>query len=76
MIYFSAIFIFPRFIPEQAMEQISNPWSLLHVTLYAVLMVLLIFAFLPSLVNAKASFFNPFYLMLPGGIASLYGILD
>ena len=76
VIYISCIFILPRLIPQQAMEQVWNPWSILHIPLYGVLMVLLTFAFLPNLVNSKASSFNPFSLLLPGGIATLVGILD
>jgi len=75
-VYISCIFILPGLISQQTMEQIWNPWSLLHIPLYGILMVLLAFAFLPSLVNSKMASFNPFSLLLPGGIATLVGILD
>lgn len=74
--YISGIFILPRLIPETAMVRIWNPYSLLHVPLYGALMVLLTFAFLPRLIDSKAVSFRPFSLLLPGGIASLVGILD
>ena len=76
VIYISCIFILPGLIPQQAMEKIWIPWNLLHIPLYGILMVLLAFAFLPNLVNAKTSSFGPFALILPGGIATLVGILD
>ncbi|MBM4338481.1 MAG: hypothetical protein FJ110_02950 [Deltaproteobacteria bacterium] len=75
-IYVSCIFILPRLIAQQSMEQIWNPYSLLHIPLYGVLMGLLTVAFLPNLVNAKMSSFRPISLMLPGGIATLVGVLD
>ncbi|MDI7261172.1 MAG: VanZ family protein [Thermodesulfobacteriota bacterium] len=58
------------------MVRIWNPYSLLHVPLYGALMVLLTFAFLPRLIDSKAFPFRPISLLLPGGIASLVGILD
>jgi VanZ family protein len=58
------------------MEQIWNPWSLLHLPLYGVLMSLLTVAFHPNLVSSKTSSFRPFSLILPGGIASIVGVLD
>jgi len=75
-VYISCIFILPRLITQQSIEQIWNPYSFLHIPLYGVLMVLLTLAFYPSLINPKVSSFNPFSLLLPGGIAALVGILD
>ncbi|MBM4308778.1 MAG: hypothetical protein FJ115_03235 [Deltaproteobacteria bacterium] len=76
-IYVSCIFILPRLITQQSMEQIWNPYSLLHIPLYGVLMVLLTFAFLPNLAHAKSSSsFKPLSLLLPGGIATFVGVLD
>ncbi|MDI6761780.1 MAG: VanZ family protein [Thermodesulfobacteriota bacterium] len=74
--YILGILVLPRLIPETAMVRIWNPYSLLHVPLYGALMVLLTFAFLPRLVDSKPFSFRPFSLLLPGGIASLVGILD
>ncbi len=76
IIYILAILTLPWLIPHGAMNQIWNPWSLLHLPLYGVLMGLLTFAFVPNLINAKVSSFTPSFLVLPGGIATLVGILD
>ena len=75
--YISCILILPRMIPQQVMEEIWNPWSLLHIPLYGILMVLLTFAFLPNLAYVKASYsFKPLSLLLPGVIATFVGVLD
>lgn len=76
IIYSLAILTLPWLIPHGAMSQIWNPFSLLHLPLYGVFMGLLTFAFVPNLINAKVSSFTPYSLMLPGGIATLVGILD
>jgi len=75
-VYISCIFILPRLITQQSMEQIWNPYSLLHIPLYGVLMGLLTVAFLPDLIKAKVSSFRTISLLLPGGIATLVGVLD
>lgn len=75
-LYILSILILPRLIQEQTMNHIWNPYSLLHIPLYGVLMLLLSFAFWPRLLDPVATSFNPSALLLPGGIAFLTGVLD
>lgn len=76
IIYILAILTLPRLIPREALSQIWNPWSLLHIPLYGGLMLLLSVALLPHLLDPKVTSFYPSSLLLPGGITTLVGILD
>jgi hypothetical protein len=75
-IYISGVFILPRVIPESIQSNIWNPYSLLNIPIYGVLMILLILSLCPDLANPKM--LSPIFrsLLLPGGIASVVGILD
>ena len=74
--YIAGIFILPRVISGPLLSKVWNPYSLLHIPMYGVLMVLLTLAFEPHIffqrkVSSRVSFF-----FLPGGIATTVGILD
>ncbi len=76
IIYIAGIFILPRVIPGSIISKIWNPFSLLHIPMYGVLMLLLTLSFWPDLSLPKSGLpiFSP--LGFPGAIASLVGILD
>jgi VanZ family protein len=76
IIYILGILTLPWLIPHGTINHIWNPYSLLHIPFYGVLMGLLTFAFLPNLFNSEGSSLRPFSLLLPGGVATLVGILD
>ena len=74
--YISGVFILPRVIPESIQSNIWNPYSLLHIPIYGVLMILLILSFCADLAIPKMLSYIFRSLLLPGGIASVVGILD
>jgi len=76
VVYISGIFILPRVIPSPLLLRIWNPYSLLHIPIYGVLMILLVLSFgytinILKIVDPTISF-----LFLPGCIASVVGVLD
>lgn len=76
MAYVLSLLLLPRLIPQKAMGQIWNPFSLLHIPLYGVLMLLLVSAFWPWLLDPRRALLRPSTYLFPGGIATLVGILD
>jgi VanZ family protein len=73
VIYISGIFILPRVIPSSLLSEVWNPYSLLHIPLYGVL-ILLSFGTNLTVLRIVSPISPSFFV--PGGIASLVGILD
>ncbi len=76
LIYILSLLILPWLIPQKTMSQLWNPFSLLHIPLYGVLMLLLTLTFPPRFSNPETITFKPKSFLLSGGIALLTGILD
>ncbi len=74
--YILSIFLLPWLIPKQMMNHLWNPYSLLHIPLYGILMFLLSVAFLTQRHGSGGIPFRSTSLLWPGGIALLVGILD
>lgn len=74
--YVLSIFLLPWLIPKQMMNHLWNPYSLLHVPLYGILMFLLSIVFLAKRHESEEKPFPFPSLLWPGGIALLIGILD
>ena len=75
-LYIAGIFIFPRMIPGSILSRVWNPYSLLHIPMYGVLMVLLNLAFEPQIIFQRKVSSGISFFFLPGGIATGVGILD
>ncbi len=76
ILYILSILTLPWLIPERMMNHLWNPYSLLHIPLYGILMVLLRLTLLPLLMNSKLHPKGVSSFILPGGIAFLTGLLD
>ncbi len=76
ILYIFSILTLPWVIPERMMNHLWNPYSLLHIPLYGILMVLLRLALLPSPIDSKLQPKGVSSFILPGGIAFLAGLLD
>lgn len=76
VVYVLSIFLLPWLIPKQMMNHLWNPYSLLHIPLYGILMVLLSIAFHVKRHGLEEKPFHLISLLWPGGIALLVGILD
>lgn len=74
--YVSKSFKLCRVIPGSILSRVWNPYSLLHILIYGVLMIFLVLSFglnpnTPKIANPLSSF-----LFLPGCIAPVVGVLD
>ena len=74
--YIAGIFILPRVIPGSILSRVWNPYSLLHIPMYGVLMVLLTLAFEPQIFFQRKIISGASFFFLPGGIATAVGVLD
>jgi VanZ family protein len=76
ILYIAGIFILPRVIRSPLLSEVWNPYSLLHIPLYGVLMTLLVLSIGPTPNTLKIA--NPALssLFSPGCIATFVGILD
>ncbi|MCX8116861.1 MAG: VanZ family protein [Desulfobacterota bacterium] len=76
-IYILSLLVLPRLIGRDALNHLWNPYSLLHIPLYGVLMTLLTLA-LSARRSHWATSPAPHFssLWLPGGISFLTGLLD
>ena len=75
-LYIAGIFILPRVIPGPLLSSVWNPYSLLHIPMYGVLMVLLTLALAPHIFFQKKESSGVSFFFLPGGIATTVGVLD
>ncbi len=76
LIYILSLLILPWLVPNTVMSHLWNPFSLLHIPLYGVLMLLLTLTLQPKSAHPEAIPFKPPFLLLPGGVSFLIGVLD
>lgn len=76
ILYVLGILILPWLMPERVLNHLWNPYNLLHIPLYGILVVLLRFALLPPPLDSKLIPNGFSSYILPGMIAFLIGILD
>jgi len=75
-LYIAGIFILPRVIPDSLLSRNWNPYSLLHIPLYGILMILLTLTFEPHIFFQNKLSSGVSFSFLPGGIATVVGVLD
>jgi len=63
-------------ISSSLSSKVWNPYSLLHIPLYGVLMISLVLTLAPNIPSRKKVSFIVLPFFLPGGIAAVVGILD
>jgi len=73
--YVLGIFILPGVVPNSLLPGVWNPYILLHIPVYGILMIFLVLTFKPrTLFRGKVSPTGSTFL--PGGIALVFGILN
>ena len=75
-LYIAGIFILPRMISSSLLSKVWNPYSLLHIPMYGVLIMLLTLTFEPRIFSQRRGSSGVSFVFLSGGIATAVGIPD
>jgi VanZ family protein len=75
-LYIAGIFILPKLISSSLLSKVWNPYSLLHIPMYGVLMMLLTLTFEPRIFSQRRGSSGVSFVFLSGGFATAVRIPD